>query len=58
MKAEYNLSTMKSRKNPYASKLRAPLSMHKWRIMGIKLPELRFKMLPIYLILLASCALL
>ena len=38
--------------------LRAPLSMHKWHIMGIKLAELRFKMLPICLILLASCALL
>ena len=32
--------------------------MHKWHIMGIKLAELRFKMLPICLILLASCALL
>ena len=38
--------------------LRAHLSMHKWHIMGIKLAELRFKMLPICLILLASCALL
>ncbi|ODS90947.1 MAG: antitoxin [Comamonas sp. SCN 65-56] len=27
MKAEYDLSTMKSRKNPYASKLKTPVSM-------------------------------
>lgn len=27
MKAEYNLSTMKSRKNPYASKLKKPVTM-------------------------------
>ena len=27
MKAEYNLSKMKSRKNPYASKLKRPVTM-------------------------------
>ena len=27
MKAEYDLSAMKSRKNPYASKLKTPVSM-------------------------------
>ncbi len=27
MKAEYNLSKMKSRKNPYASKLKKPVTM-------------------------------
>lgn len=27
MKAEYDLSNMKSRKNPYASKLKKPVSM-------------------------------
>lgn len=27
MKAEYNFSKMKSRKNPYASKLKQPVSM-------------------------------
>lgn len=27
MKAEYDLSTMKSRKNPYASKLKKPVTM-------------------------------
>ncbi len=27
MKAEYNLSTMKSRNNPYASKLKRPVTM-------------------------------
>ena len=27
MKNEYNLSTMKSRKNPYASKLKKPVTM-------------------------------
>ncbi len=27
MKAEYDLSTMKSRKNPYAAKLKKPVSM-------------------------------
>jgi predicted DNA binding CopG/RHH family protein len=27
MKAEYNLSTMKSRKNPYATKLKKPVTM-------------------------------
>lgn len=27
MKAEYNLSTMKSRRNPYASKLKKPVTM-------------------------------
>ena len=28
MKAEYDLSTMKSRRNPYASKLKKPVTMH------------------------------
>ena len=27
MKTEYNLSTMKSRRNPYASKLKKPVTM-------------------------------
>ena len=38
--------------------IREPLSMHKWHIMDIKLPELRFKMFEICQIFLTSCALL